>query len=56
MGRMKEHPRYNVISIRVTDEEWETLRRTARLNDKKISQVVREMLCHLEPPGSGGIC
>jgi uncharacterized protein (DUF1778 family) len=56
MGKMKEHPRYNLVSIRLTDEEWEALRQAASSHNKKISQIVREMLCHLEPLRNDSLC
>lgn len=40
-GQMKEHPRYNVVSMRVSDEEYAELQRAAR-KGKSISRVVRD--------------
>jgi hypothetical protein len=49
MGKYKEHPKYNVLSIRVTDEEkalFEEMKRTTR---KNISMLIREAM-HLYSP------
>lgn len=34
MGRMREHPRYNVISMRISDEERETLQEIMQTTQK----------------------
>lgn len=44
MGRMKEHPRYQVISLRVSDEEMEFLRQITRKGNMTISEAVRDVL------------
>jgi hypothetical protein len=46
MARMKENPRYNVISLRLSDEEMEFLQKITRRNKKGISEFVREALRH----------
>lgn len=47
MGKMSEHPRYNVVSLRVTDEEWRTLREISRNSSKSVSEVMREAMHHI---------
>ena len=42
MGAMKEHPRYNVVSLRISDEEKITLDATARRLNLSISELMRE--------------
>ena len=44
MGAMKENPRYNVVSIRVSDEELEALQEVCKETNKSISTVVREAM------------
>ena len=38
----KENPRYNVVSLRVTDEEKAALDAVARRTRKSLSKVMRE--------------
>ena len=40
----KEHPRYNVVSLRVTDEEKAVIDEVTRLTRKSISMVMREAI------------
>lgn len=42
MGAMKKNPRYNVVSLRISDAEKETLTEIARRMDRSISDVMRE--------------
>jgi predicted transcriptional regulator len=42
MGTMKKPPRYNVVSLRISDAEKETLTEIARRMDRSISDVMRE--------------
>jgi len=42
MGTMKKTPRYNVVSLRISDAEKETLTEIARRMDRSISDVMRE--------------
>ena len=42
MGAMKENPRYNVVSLRISDEEKITLDATARRLNLSISDLMRE--------------
>lgn len=44
MGKMKEKPRYNVVSLRLTDEEQEALEQITRLNRMSISTFMREAM------------
>lgn len=52
MGRMRENPRYNVISMRVSDEEREQLESLVRRTHKSVSDIMREAMevftLHLE--------
>jgi len=49
MGRMKESPRYNVVSLRVSDEEREVLEEVQRITRKNMSQILREAMLLLMP-------
>ena len=42
MGRMKEKPRYNVVSMRISDEEKEALEMVTLLTRKNVSDIMRE--------------
>jgi predicted transcriptional regulator len=44
MGRMRENPRYNVISMRISDEERETLDQIMTVTKKSISDIMREAM------------
>ena len=44
MARMKENPRYNVISLRLSDDEMDFLQEITRRDNKCISEIVREAL------------
>lgn len=44
MGRMREHPRYNVISMRISDEERETLQEIMKTTQKSMSDIMREAM------------
>ncbi len=44
MGRMREHPRYNVISMRISDEERETLQEIMQTTQKSMSDIMREAM------------
>jgi len=52
MGRMRENPRYNVISMRVSEEEREQLYALVERTQKSISDLMREAMAnfsnHLE--------
>jgi predicted transcriptional regulator len=47
MGKMKEIPRYNVISMRVSDEERKTLQELANELSVNISDMMRTALQHI---------
>ena len=44
MGRMRENPRYNVISMRISDEERETLQMIMEHSHKSVSDIMREAM------------
>lgn len=44
MANVKDNPRYNVISMRVTDEEKATLEEVTRRTRKSISRIMREAI------------
>jgi predicted DNA-binding protein len=44
MGRMSENPRYNVISMRISDEERETLQELINTTQKSVSDIMREAM------------
>jgi predicted DNA-binding protein len=41
---MRENPRYNVISMRVSDEEREQLENLVRRTHKSVSDIMREAM------------
>ena len=44
MGGMKEHPRYNVVSMRISDEEKADLESVTRQTRRSISSIMRDAL------------
>lgn len=44
MGRMRENPRYNVISMRISDEERIELENLVSITDKSVSDIMREAM------------
>jgi len=54
MARMKENPRYNVISMRVSDEERIELESLVRYTRKSVSELMREAM--VEQIEGRGIC
>jgi predicted transcriptional regulator len=44
MGRMRENPRYNVISMRISDEEREALEEIMKSSHKSVSDLMREAM------------
>lgn len=44
MGKYKECPKYNVVSMRVTDEEKSALEEMMRHSNKSISRLMREAI------------
>jgi hypothetical protein len=48
MGRMRENPRYNVISMRISDEERDTLQEIMQHSHKSVSDIMREAMALLK--------
>lgn len=44
MGRMRENPKYNVISMRISDEERETLEQLMTVTQKSVSDIMRDAM------------
>lgn len=44
MGRMRENPRYNVISMRISDEERDRLQQIMDATQKSVSDIMREAM------------
>lgn len=44
MGKMRENPRYNVISMRISDEERNELESLMSLTEKSVSDIMREAM------------
>lgn len=44
MGRMSENPRYNVISMRISDDERESLQELINTTQKSVSDIMREAM------------
>ena len=44
MGRMRENPRYNVISMRISDDERVELENLVSVTDKSVSDIMREAM------------
>ena len=44
MGKMRENPRYNVISMRISDEERDTLEQLMNSTHKSISDIMRDAM------------
>lgn len=44
MGRMRENPRYNVISLRISEQEREHLNSIREKTHKSISDIMREAM------------
>lgn len=49
MGKYKEQPKYNVLSIRVSDEERAFMDDIQRHTQKSISMLMREALLNYMP-------
>jgi predicted transcriptional regulator len=49
MGKYKQNPKYNVISIRVTDEEKAAMDEISRYTSKSISVLLREAIQQYGP-------
>jgi predicted transcriptional regulator len=48
MGRMRENPRYNVISMRISDEEKDTLELLMNSTHKSVSDIMRDAMLLLK--------
>lgn len=48
MGRYKEKPRYKVVSLRVSDEEWDELMVVCHKTSKTVSEFLRDALTRME--------
>lgn len=44
MGKMRENPRYNVVSMRISDDERIELENLMSLTDKSVSSIMREAM------------
>lgn len=44
MGKMRENPRYNVISMRISDEERDRLLAIMEATHKSVSDIMREAM------------
>lgn len=42
MGARKKKPRYNIVSLRISNDEKQELDKVARLSNRNISEVMRE--------------
>jgi len=42
MGKMRENPRYNVISMRISDQERDELQSLMETTHKSVSDIMRE--------------
>jgi predicted transcriptional regulator len=47
MGSAKKRPRYNVVSLRISDAEREALDNVVLVTKRSVSQVMREAMEHL---------
>jgi predicted transcriptional regulator len=48
-GKYKENPKYNVVSMRISDEEMLTLEEMTRLSKKSKSRLMREAIMMYKP-------
>ena len=53
MGKYKESPRYNVLSIRITDDEKAALDEMIRDTRKSVSMLMREAMLRYTLPVDG---
>jgi len=44
MGKYKEHPKYNVVSVRVSDEEKALLDEMTRRDRTTVTNLIREAI------------
>ena len=50
MGKYKENPRYHVLFIRISDNEFEALAYESHTSNKSISDLMREALLTIASP------
>lgn len=48
MGRYKEKPRYKIVSLRLSDEEWAELMVVCHKTSKTVSEFLRDALTSME--------
>ena len=48
MGRMRENPRYNVVSMRISDDERRHLESLVEHTHKSVSDLMREAMNLIE--------
>ncbi|BCS55888.1 ribbon-helix-helix protein, CopG family [Geobacter sp. SVR] len=53
MGRYKENPKYNVVSLRISLKEREKLEELSQATNRKISDLMREALRQFHPAEQG---
>lgn len=53
MRKHKEHPKYNVVSMRISDEEKRALEEMTRQSSTSISRLLREAIRQYTPNVSG---
>jgi len=44
MGKMKADPRYNIISLRICNDDFMLLDRISRIHETSVSDIMREAL------------
>jgi predicted DNA-binding protein len=49
---MKEHPRYNIVSVRISDDENQLLRQLQKQTLKSVSEIMREAIRLMMPEPS----
>jgi len=49
MPKFRKHTKGNIVSVRVSDEERETLKKVSRASNKKVSDLMREALQDMVP-------
>lgn len=47
MGKFRENPRYNVISMRISDEERKDLENLVQRSHKSVSDIMREAMASI---------
>jgi len=44
MGKMRENPRYNIISMRISETEHEYLKKIMQKTNRSVSDIMREAM------------